>query len=127
MSHRTVAILGAIALLCVFGVKALARDNGQYANVDPAVREWYRTRQLTPQAQERFPFKSCCDAADVVRTQFRVDNKNGKDVWEWLDGQTWQRIPDDIIHYDESAPGGEAVLFAVGGKPVCFFIPNGGI
>jgi hypothetical protein len=126
MSHRTVAIFGAIALLCVFGIKAFAQDNGQYTNVDPAIREWYRTRQITPEAQQRFPFKSCCDAADVVKTKFRVGDA-GADVWEWLNGETWQRIPDDIIHRDEFAPGGEAVLFAVGGQPVCFFLPQGGI
>lgn len=127
MTHKTVAIIGAIVALCVYAAAAMARDNGQYANADPAIREWYRTRQLTPAAQERFPFKSCCDGADVVKTQFRVDKTTGRDAWEWLDGQTWRRIPDDIIHYDEHAPGGEAVLFAVGGQPVCFFTPESGI
>jgi hypothetical protein len=126
MSHRTVAIIGMAAALLVYAVAAMARDNGQYANVDPAVREWYRTRQLTPEAQKRIPFKSCCDAADVVRTKFRV-GEAGADVWEWLNGDKWQRIPDDIIHRDEFSPGGEAVLFAVGGQPVCFFLPQGGI
>jgi hypothetical protein len=126
MTHRTVAIAGVVALACVLvlwaGV-ALARDpDGRYANVDPAVREWYRTRTLTPEAQQRFGYKSCCDAGDVVLTKFRPEG----DRWLWLNVDKWQVVPPDIIHYGEVTPTGEPVLFVVGGNPVCFFPGAGG-
>ena len=32
------------------------------------MRDWYKNAELTPQAQKRFAFKTCCDHADVVKT-----------------------------------------------------------
>ena len=42
--------------------------------------------ELTQKAQMRFPFKSCCEHADVVKTQFRVNRATAGDEWYWLDG-----------------------------------------
>lgn len=98
----------------------------EYASVDPAVRAWYETRTLTEAAHRRFGFKSCCAHADVVKTRFRVSSASGADEWWWeRDGQ-WLRVPDDIIHWDQHAPDNMPTLFAVGGKPVCFFAPGAG-
>ncbi len=66
-------------------------------------------------------------------------------LWELI-GEEWTQVEDldgrahvatddeggyafvvSPTNYDEHAPGGEAVLFAVGGQPVCFFTPQGGI
>lgn len=121
--HRMFA---AAAMLCVLS-PAVARDDGRYANADPAIREWYRTRELTPEAQKRFGFKSCCDHSDRIKTQFRVNRRDGGDEWYWLDSGRWSRVPPDIIHWNSPPPGGEAVLFAIGGRPTCFFPPLGGI
>lgn len=106
-----------------------ATDHGQWASVDPAIRHWYETRQLTPAAQQRLGWKSCCAHSDVVKTRFKVSATDRGDDWFWLDGQTWKRIPADIVHRDEHAPGGAATLFVAQGLGVatCFFPPDGGI
>jgi len=126
--------LVAAAMLCLL---ALASDahatwKPEYAQADAAVRDWYKNAELTPEAQKRFDFAGCCDHADVVKTKFRVGAK-GADDWEFWDDAAspaaWREIPPDIIHWGESAPGGEATLFrlGVGGALVCFWPPEGGI
>lgn len=114
------------ALVAVFSFSAHARDpDGRYVNSPH--RDWYRTRELTPEAQARFNFKSCCDHSDVVRTKFRP-LPNGGDGWEYVDASgKWSRVPNDIIHWGASTPTGEPVLFAVNGAPTCFFPGDGGI
>lgn len=106
---------------------AFARWKPEYAAADPAVRSWYETRELTPAAQKRFGFRSCCAHADVVHTQFKVAG-DGHDQWLWqTEDGTFKPVPGDIIHWNEFSPGQEPVMFAVGGQPVCFFPPGGGI
>jgi hypothetical protein len=75
----------------------------------------------------RFPFKNCCEHADVVKTQFRVNRANGGDEWYWRDGQNWRRIPDDIIHWGETAPNKQPTLFVYQGKETCFWPGESGI
>ena len=99
----------------------------EYANNSPEVQAWYRNAQLTPEAQKRFPFKSCCEKADVVKTQFRVNKTDARDEWYWQRNGEWRRIPDDVIHWNETAPGGQATLFVIGDKEACFWPPDGGI
>lgn len=102
----------------------------EYAQADPAVQEWYRNAELTEAAKQRFPFRKCCDHADVVRTRFQVNKTDGGDEWfyEPLDAPgTLKRIPPDIIHWGESAPGGQPTLFVYAGKETCFFPGDSGI
>jgi hypothetical protein len=125
MPHVRIALLGvtALGLLTPLAVPvAIAQHIDRYGNVDPAVREWYRTRTLTPAAEKRIGFKSCCDAGDVVLTKFRAEG----DQWFWLDGDQWKLVPPDIIHWGDVTPTGEPILFAVAGKEVCFFPGAGG-
>jgi hypothetical protein len=63
----------------------------------------------------------------VVRTKFNVNRTNAGDERYWLDGETWRRIPDDIIHWDKRAPNGKPTLFVYSGKETCFFPGDGGI
>lgn len=125
MPHVRIALMGVTALgflLPLAAPVAIGQQIDRYANTDPAVREWYRTRTLTPQAEKRIGFKSCCDAGDVVHTRFRAEG----DQWLWLKDGQWEIVPSDIIHWGDVTPTGEPVLFAVGGKPVCFFPGAGG-
>jgi len=122
-SAIAVAAFTAIFILFLMIHPAGAKWKPEYANSPQHVRDWYETRELTEAARKRFHFKSCCAHSDVVKTKFRV---GAADEWWWLDGETWRRIPDDIIHWDQHSPKGEAVLFAVGGHPVCFFPPESG-
>lgn len=100
----------------------------EYAEYPQAVQDWYRNAELTPEAQERFPFKKCCDHSDVVKTQFRVNKTSGSDEWFYEDSPGhFKRIPPDVIHWGESAPNGQPTLFVYSGKETCFFPGDSGI
>jgi hypothetical protein len=99
----------------------------EYADQPLEVQAWYRNAELTKAAQVRFPFKKCCDHSDVVKTKFNVNRTSAGDEWYWLDGEQWRRVPDDIIHWNESAPSGLPTLFIYNGKETCFFPGDGGI
>lgn len=117
---RSYPIIPAIlAALCL--VPAAAEWKPEYASTSIETQQWYRNAELTKAAQQRFPFKKCCDHADVVRTSFRVDKSSGADEWLYLDGDQWKRVPPDIIHWGESAPDGRPTLFVYAGKETCFF------
>lgn len=118
--YAALALAGALSL-------GHARDLGQWAGQPPEVRDWYRDAELTLAARQRFPFVKCCTQSDVVRTQFRVDKVSGADAWWWRDGETWKRVPDDIIHWGEHAPDGQPTLFVFLGKETCFFPGDSGI
>lgn len=121
-------LLLAILVLIVAAPPTAARWKPEYAQASPEVRDWYKAQELTPAAQLRFHFKSCCDNSDRVKTRFAVSKLSGADQWFYqLPDGTWREVPPDIIHWDKHAPGGEPVLFAFQGQPTCFFPPDGGI
>ena len=124
-SARTLLSVGALAVLLIGQVEA--RWKPEYADAPQQVQDWYKNAELTPKAQMRFPFKKCCDHADVVKTQFRVDKATNGDAWYWLDGEQWRRIPDDIIHWGQSAPSRQPTLFVYQGKETCFWPGDPGI
>lgn len=99
----------------------------EYASQPPEVQQWYQNAELTPAAQAKFGFQKCCAHSDVVHTQFKVNKTSGADEWFWLDGDTWKRIPPEIIHPDEHAPDGQPTLFVYEHLETCFFPPQGGI
>jgi hypothetical protein len=115
---------GVVFLLTIYPLQAHWRP--EYAQLPQATQDWYSSRELTEAAQLRFHFKSCCAHSDTVSTQFRVNKTTGTDEWFWLNGGKWKRIPDDIIHWDQHAPDGQAVMFAIGDEPTCFFPPDAG-
>lgn len=126
------AIVGTLGFLFVLlaiiheATPAHAHWKPEYAQASQETRDWYESRELTPEVFARFHFHSCCNNSDVVKTKFKVSG-SGNDEWFWQNGDNWDRIPDDVIHWNEHAPDGQAVLFAVGGRPVCFFPPDSGI
>ena len=97
---------------------------------------WAGKQEVMPAARPRFcqPATmncSCCNGADIVKTQFRVSKKVGpsgypEDEWWFLNRITnkWDKVPDDIIHWDEPTPTGEAVLFIYMSQVRCFFPPQ---
>jgi hypothetical protein len=121
------AVMEILIVSNAVGGHALARDFGQYANVPQEIRDWYRNAELTEAAQQRLSWKKCCDHADVVKTQFRVNKSTGGDEWYWLHDGHWKPIPSDIIHWGVSAPGGAPVLFVYDNVETCFFPGEGGI
>lgn len=128
------AVIAALVLCalssCGTLAPALATWKPEYAQASPEVQAWYREAELTAEARLRFPFIKCCDHADVVRTKFQVNKTDGGDEWfyEPLDAPGhMKRIPPDIIHWGETAPGGQPTLFVFGGKETCFFPGDSGI
>jgi len=104
----------------------------EYANQPFEVQQWYRNAELTKAAQTRFPFKKCCDHSDVVKTRFNVNKTSAGDEWYWWNADKagddkWQRVPEDVIHWDKRAPSGLPTLFTYNGKETCFFPGDGGI
>jgi hypothetical protein len=122
-----IATLSTVIAILTFTRHVNATWKPEYANQPIEVQDWYRNAELTKSAQSRFPFKKCCDHADVVKTKFNVNRTNAGDEWYWLDGNAWRRIPDDIIHWDQHAPNGQPTLFVYSGKETCFFPGDGGI
>jgi len=122
-----IAVQGAIAAALMLVSPAGATWKPEYANQPFEVQQWYRNAELTKAAQQRFPFKKCCDHSDVVKTKFNVNKTSAGDEWYWLDGEAWRRIPDDIIHWNESAPTRLPTLFIYNGKETCFFPGEGGL
>jgi hypothetical protein len=120
-------LCAAVLLAGALSNQADARWKPEYASAPQEVQDWYRNAELTPQAQQRFPFKSCCEHADVVKTQFRVNRATSGDEWYWLDGETWRRVPDDIIHWGETAPNKQPTLFVFEGKETCFWPGEAGL
>ena len=107
---------------------AQARWKPEYALLPPEVREWYRKAELTPAAQARLKWRYCCDHADVVDTNFRVNETDAGDEWYYEDTPGhWKRIPPDVIHWGVSAPGGLPTLFVFGTQETCFYPGTGGI
>ncbi len=104
-----------------------ARWKPEYANAPQAVQDWYRNAELTSRARRRFAFEKCCENADVVKTKFRVNRVDAKDEWFWLDGTNWRRVPDDIIHWGETAPSKQPTLFVYRGQETCFWPGEPGI
>ena len=123
------SVVCAILLTFILGLPSYAHWRPEYARNDKATRDWFESRTLTPEAEAEFHFHSCCNNADRVQTKFKVNKVNGSDEWYYLDPDEnkFVIVPDYIIHWNEHSPDGSPVLFAVGGRPVCFFPPDGGI
>lgn len=121
-------VIAGVTLIAVFMLvlAANATWKPEYAELPQSVRDWYPHAQLTPSAHKRLDYTYCCNHADVVKTQFRVDRALGEDQWYWLKDGNWERVPDDIIHWGESAPDGQATLFVYNNTAMCFWPPLGG-
>lgn len=84
-------------LLLVMSHLALARDDGRFAQVDPATREWFRSQKVPGGPQRGM---SCCDIADGVHAEEQVRNGEYWFRYETREGVKvdWQRAgPDQLI------------------------------
>ena len=124
---RLVRVILALGLGASFAGAAQATWKPEYAQLPQAVRDWYTQAQLTESAQKRFPYKRCCDHADVIKTQFRVNKDSGEDEWYYFVDGDWKRIPPDVIHWGETAPDKQPTLFVYQGHETCFYPGDGGI
>ena len=99
-----------------------ARDAGQYSQVSPEIRTWFKG--LRSQAGV-----SCCDTADGTRVEdpdWRI-NSNGTYSVK-LDGE-WQNVPADAVILDKNRVGYTIVwtYFQDGKRMVRCLMPGGGV
>lgn len=128
----------AIASLMLVSAPVHASDDETPSNPwgNSPYHDWMKRQTVNPEAQQKLaiPYSSCCDHADRVKTEFRVDKDTRGDTWWYLDpsdGQ-WKRIPNEIVHEEADATmppqlRTEGVLFVYDGKPTCFWAPEGGL
>ena len=91
-----------LACLSVLATAALAFDNGQYENVPPDIRAWFKSVM----APNGVP---CCDISDGHRTSYGV--REGA-YWVPIEGQ-WMAVPERAVIRDLGNPVGEAVVWYV--------------
>ena len=129
MHTRPMSYGAAMALLLFFSVTKPLHAGGEWP--DGPYKEWFQS--LERPDNDRHPYRdtksrSCCGAADVVKTKFRVetgDEKYPEDRWyAWVNEQ-WIPIPPEKIVKDH-APNGQPYLFMLAGTVQCFVRPKGG-
>src|SRR4029078_5018876 len=84
MIHFVLAIL----TVCL---PALARDNGQYENVTPDVRAWFRS-QKSPKTGAL-----CCNEADGLYAE--EDIRDGH-YWARWSGGNCEPVPDEVVIHE---------------------------
>ena len=85
--------------LLVLAGTAFAFDNGQYENVPPDIRAWFKSVM----APNGVP---CCDISDGHRTSYDV---RAGAYWVPIEGQ-WMAVPERAVIRDRGNPVGEAVV-----------------
>ena len=112
---RRFASIALLACLSVLGGAATAFDNGQYENVPPDIRAWFKSVM----APNGVP---CCDISDGHRTSY--DFREGA-YWVPIEGQ-WMAVPERAVIRDRGNPVGEAVVWYVhhrGSIIISCFVP----
>ncbi|MGB7101658.1 MAG: hypothetical protein WBD95_23185 [Xanthobacteraceae bacterium] len=97
---------------------ALAHDNGQFGNVSPEVRAWFKGVKSHTGIR-------CCDIADGHPTDY--DMRESK-YWVPINGE-WMVVPPEAVVNDEGNPTGDAVVWYTtydGTVYIRCFVPGGG-
>jgi hypothetical protein len=114
---KSIVLRAGLAVLAVC-TPALAHDNGQFSNVSPSVRAWFKSVK----SQHGVP---CCDIADGHRTDYDM-RKN--QYWVPING-TWMPVPDEAVLNNVGNPIGDAIVwYSIYGSHVVIrcFVPGGG-
>jgi hypothetical protein len=112
---RRLAHIALLACLSILATAAFAFDNGQYENVPPDIRTWFKSVM----APNGVP---CCDISDGHKTEY--DFREGA-YWVPIEGQ-WMAVPERAIIRDRGNPVGEAVVWYVhhrGSIIISCFVP----
>ena len=117
---RRFAQIALLACLSALTGAALAFDNGQYENVPPEIRAWFKG-VIAPNGVP------CCDIADGHRTEYDMRTDG---YWVPIEGK-WQQVPPESIVYNAGNPVGEAVVWYVqqgaNSYYIRCFVPGGGV
>ena len=112
-----IQLVVALLMLCV---PTLARDNGQYTNVAPEVREWFRS-QKSPKTGGL-----CCNEADGIYAE--EDIREGQYWARWSEHDS-QSVPQDVVIRDPNRHGAPVVWWYVeqGETKIRCYAPGGGV
>lgn len=115
-------VLVGTAVLAVLMGTAAAMDSGQFENVDPSVRSWFKGVR----SPHGVP---CCDIADGHRTQERREADTNR-YWAVVEGE-WREVPPEAVVYNVGNPTGDAVVWYVRQSPdvvyIRCFVPGAGV
>jgi hypothetical protein len=124
MILRIAFVVLAIIVLAL-GVPAVARDDGQWANSPPHIREWFQSLR-----QPDHPRVSCCGEADAFEADtFETEGDHyvaiitdGKGV---IPNGTRISVPNTKIKFDKGNPTGHGIIF-IGdrGQLYCYVTPG---
>jgi hypothetical protein len=120
-------------ILLLWIMPTQARDNGQWENTDPVIRDWYKSLMMPD-----MPSAPCCAFADAyyadevyvrdgktyaVVTDTRPDAPLGR---PHIDVGTEFYVPDHKLKWDRGNPTGHNVLFvSTSGYTYCFVQGSG--
>jgi len=109
-----------ILCLLLLGVPALARDNGQYGNAPPELRDWFRS-QKSPKTGAL-----CCSEADGL---FAEEDIREGHYWARWSGHDWQPVPDEVVIHDPNRHGAPVVWWYLerGETKIRCYAPGGGV
>jgi hypothetical protein len=112
-----IRLLLAVMVICA---PALARDNGQYENVSPDVRAWFRS-QKSPKTGAL-----CCSEADGLYAE--EDIREGH-YWTRWGGREWQPVPDEVVIQHPNPHGAPVVWWYVekGEIKIRCYAPGSGV
>ena len=85
-------------LFLVLCVPALARDNGQYNQVAPEIRQWFRD-QKSPKTG-----MICCSEADGSEAQEDIRDGHYWTTWPAV-APNWYQVPDEVVIKDPNKVG----------------------
>jgi hypothetical protein len=105
---------------------AQTKNNGQFDNLDPATRSWFKGVK----SPHGVP---CCDIADGHKTAFKTDSEGHFFVPLNSDDpeDPWILVPPESIVYGAGNPYEEAIVWYVRNNPgeiyIRCFVPVGGV
>jgi hypothetical protein len=104
-------VLAALAATAMLSC-ALARDNGQYSQVDPATRNWFHGLKNSTGLL-------CCEGADGIRLTDLDWDYDGHGYRVRLDGKTWEEVPNEAVLKMKNRAG-YAIVWKYNGNITCF-------
>jgi hypothetical protein len=123
--HRTLVL--AFVSTGLIAIPALARDDGQWSNQPPEIRQWFES---VMQPNNR---ASCCGEADAFDVQLDGEEQNGDIRAIILNGRglypdgTLVLVPHTKLQPKYGNPLDKVILFiGAGGRPICL-IPKVGM
>jgi|SRR5882672_931266 len=90
-------------LLCLCTTPVWSVDSGQYENVDPGIRNWFKGVK----SPHGIP---CCDISDGHYTSWRKSEVKGYEYEVLIEGK-WLVVPEEAIIRQHDNPTGSSVIW----------------